>query len=421
MQYEEKPLRRIATVIMGTSPDGSTYNRNGDGRPLLNGPTEFGTHHPTPVLYTTASTRECEPGDLIFCVRGSTTGRMNWADRVYSLGRGVCAIRGASASDTHFIRYCIDLKLPALLKLAGGGTFPNLTRDTILDFPLPFPSQRGKITAVLTAYDDLVENNTRRIQVLEEMAQALYREWFVHFRFPGHEQTEMVDSALRPIPEGWEATTIGDVVGIMGGGTPSTADPDLWTGGSVTWYSPSDLTAANSMFITRSEKMITPLGLQKSSARLFPPYCVMMTSRATIGVVSINTSEACTNQGFITCIPSARVSALQLYFWVKENKEKIISMASGATFKEINKATFRNLSIVVADPDTTTRFEGLVGSLGKQIENLLRKNTNLRLTRDLLLPKLISGEVSVDDLDIETGEADSTEAEAEGASRALSA
>lgn len=153
--------------------------------------------------------------------------------------------------------------------------------------------------------------------------------------------------------------------------------------------------------------MITPLGVQKSSARLFPPYCVMMTSRATIGVVSINTSEACTNQGFITCVPSARVSALQLYFWVKENKEKIISVASGATFKEINKATFRNLSIVVADPDTMTRFQGLVGPLGKQIENLLQKNNNLRRTRDLLLPKLISGEVAVDDLDIETGTGES--------------
>lgn len=114
----EVALGEVATIVMGTSPKGTTYNHEGIGSPLLNGPTEFGEIHPRCTLYTTDSKKECQIGDLIFCVRGST-GRMNWADQTYSLGRGVCSIRGNSITDTKFIRYCIEWKLDGLLNLAG--------------------------------------------------------------------------------------------------------------------------------------------------------------------------------------------------------------------------------------------------------------------------------------------------------------
>ena len=187
---DDPRLSDIATIIMGTSPKGTTYNTDGDGIPLLNGPTEFGLSHPHCTLFTTDSKKECERGDLIFCVRGSTTGRMNWADKIYSLGRGVCGIRGKTSHDTRYLRYCIDYKLDALLIQAGGATMPNLTQNTIKSFPVPYPKSRRKIAAILSAYDDLIKNNTRRIAILEEMAQAIYREWFVNFRFPGPRKRE---------------------------------------------------------------------------------------------------------------------------------------------------------------------------------------------------------------------------------------
>lgn len=288
-----------------------------------------------------------------------------------------------------------------LLNLSGGAAITNISQENLgmLEIKLPpFPIQR-KIAAVLSSYDDLIENNTRRIKILEDMAQMLYREWFVHFRFPGHEQSKMVETALGLIPKGWSIQEIGQVVETLGGGTPASGNADYW-GGDVIWYSPTDLTKAGSMFVSDSAKYITKEGLQKSSARLFPAYSVMMTSRATIGVVAINSLPACTNQGFITCIPSEDVSAYQLYFWMLENKEKILSMASGATFKEINKGTFRRLPIPVADHATSEDFSAVMVPIGGHIENLLRKNVNLRQTRDFLLPKLISGEVNVADLDI---------------------
>jgi len=188
MQISEVTIGKNRNDYDGTSPKGETYNNEGIGIPLLNGPTEFGPIYPICTLFTTDSKRDCKKDDLIFCVRGSTTGRMNWADKQYSLGRGVCSIRGATPMDTKYIRYCIELKLGALLKLSGGATFPNLTGNDLSTFSIPYPPYRHKFASILSAYDDLIENNTRRIKILEEMAQALYREWFVKFRFPGHEK-----------------------------------------------------------------------------------------------------------------------------------------------------------------------------------------------------------------------------------------
>ncbi len=126
----------------------------------------------------------------------------------------------------------------------------------------------------------------------------------------------------------------------------------------------------------------------------------MMTSRTTIGVVAINTLPACTNQGFITCVPNEKLSSYQIYFRLAEHREKIISLASGATFKEINRATFRKLQIILPNPITSQQFNEKVSPICKQVENLIAKNAKLRQTRDLLLPKLIAGEVDVEGLDI---------------------
>jgi len=261
---------------------------------------------------------------------------------------------------------------------------------------LPSPKEQKEIAGILSAYDDLIENNTRRIRILEEMAQAIYREWFVEFHAPGVRLRKATpqEKALTGkdrFPEGWEIKKIQDAFETLGGGTPSTKEVAYWQDGEINWFSPTDLTSADAMFIGPSEKKITRLGLEKSAAKLFPPYSVMMTSRATIGVVSINTTEACTNQGFITCIPNDRVSAFHIYFWILENKEKIIALASGATFKEISRGEFRDFDFILPSKAVEAQFIDMVEPMAKEIETLLHSITNLRQTRDLLLPHLIKG------------------------------
>jgi type I restriction enzyme S subunit len=137
----------VADIVMGQSPKGDTYNHVGDGVPLLNGPTEFGSSHPTPVLWTTAPTRYCESGDLLFCVRGSTTGRMNWADKRYCIGRGVGAFRAKTGpSDTRFIYYTFIDQLDRLLSLSAGSVFPNLSRKDFETFEILGPPPTCDLT-----------------------------------------------------------------------------------------------------------------------------------------------------------------------------------------------------------------------------------------------------------------------------------
>lgn len=295
-----------------------------------------------------------------------------------------------------------------MIGVANGATVPHLNMSDIRSMEIPvIPSidTQRKIASVLTDYDDLIEHNNRRIKLVEEMAQRTYREWFVDFRYPGHQAVPLGDSELGPIPEGWKVSPIGKVTPILGGGTPSKTVPQFWEDGHIVWYTPSDLTAADSLFMSSSKLKITDEGIARSSARLFPTGSVMMTSRATIGVVSITTVPAATNQGFITCPTSQLAGKYHLYFWLKQQKDVIISLASGATFKEINKATFRQIPYLRATSNVEAAFENLIEPFGKQIQVLLRAQQNLKLTRDLLLPRLISGEIDVSEFDIALPEA----------------
>jgi type I restriction enzyme S subunit len=223
------------------------------------------------------------------------------------------------------------------------------------------------------------------------MARALYREWFVGFRFPGHEEIPRVASPVGDIPKGWEVKAVAESFEISGGGTPSRKEKSYWDEGIIQWFAPSDLTAAGTMFMDDSPEHITELGLAESSARLFSAFSVMMTSRATIGAIAINTHDACTNQGFITCLPNERVPLYFLFHWLAENVPMFQRMASGATFKEISRGVFKTIKFLHPSASLVRRFEALVEPMAKQKLILQRQSQNLRRTRDMLLPRLLSG------------------------------
>ena len=203
-------LGEVIELTMGLSPSGETYNSEGEGLPLLNGPTEFGPHHPEPTLFTTDSKRSCSTGDLIFCVRGNTTGKMNWADQPYSLGRGVAGMSTGSPATLAWVRYSLEARLEELMQAASGATMPNLRKGDLSSFPLHFPPAWEQAAASVMAIDGLIENNRMRIRVLEQMARLLYREWFVQYRFPGAEAVETVESDVGQIPKDWHVTNVGE-------------------------------------------------------------------------------------------------------------------------------------------------------------------------------------------------------------------
>jgi type I restriction enzyme S subunit len=381
-----KKLREVSFVVMGTSPKGHTYNSVGEGLPLLNGPTEFGDRHPSCTLFTTNSVKECETGDLIFCVRGSTTGRMNWADRKYSLGRGVCAIRGASEHDTSYIKYCLDHRLDALLQFAGGTTFPNLTQDAIKDFEIPFPQSRIRIAETLSAYDDLIENNRRRMALLEESARLLYQEWFVRLRFPGHEHVRIKNG----IPEGWTRESLREIAKVnranMGrsfDGKIDYIDIASVTPGQINETTHYDFKEAPS----RARRIVQHGDViwscvrpnRKSHAVIWrpSPYLIASTGFAVITPIRVPTSyllQATTTTDFVGYL---------------ENHAK------GAAYPAVVADDFERALILVPSTAILDVFNDFAEPLFEHCYFLKQQNLKLRTARDLLLPRLMSGEVIV--------------------------
>ncbi len=244
---------------------------------------------------------------------------------------------------------------------------------------------------VLSAYDDLIENNQRRIALLEEAPRLLYREWFVHFRFPGHEQVEIIDG----LPKGWERRTVDDVCDTFGGGTPSTAKPEFWGDGDIPWFTPTDITRNSCLALLDSTTKITEAGLRASSAKMLPPGAVLMTSRASVGFFGIIDAPSCTNQGFISILPKDRRARMFLLHNLMHRVEEIRAHAGGATYKEINKGRFRALTVLTPDSALLREFEDRASNLHSQVRTLHKMNQQLAGARDLLLPRLMEGKITV--------------------------
>ncbi len=276
--------------------------------------------------------------------------------------------------------------------IINGATVARIPIKKFPDFKVSIPSisKQRSISYTLSAYDDLIENNRRRIQLLEQTARLLYKEWFVHLRFPGHEHTRIIDG----VPEGWEKKKIAEVCETIGGGTPSTKVSEYWDG-DISWVVPSDITKNNSYILLKSERKITEKGLQKSSAKLVPAGTILMTSRASVGFFALMDHEVCTNQGFINIVPCDNQSRMYFLFNLLSRVNEIRSNAKGTTYPEISKGRFREMDIIIPSKTLMNQFGGIANDVIKQVRCLMRSNMNLTKARDLLLPKLMNGEVAV--------------------------
>jgi type I restriction enzyme S subunit len=226
------------------------------------------------------------------------------------------------------------------------------------------------------------------------MARALYREWFVHFRFPGHEKIKQVNSSLGPIPSGWEVKTFGELYDTSSGGTPSRKRIDYFENGTIDWVKSQELLDG---FILSTDERITKLGLKESSAKLFPANTVLIALYgATIGKLAILSRDATTNQACCAVLPKSEPFGREFAFLtLLENRERIIGLRLGAAQQNISQVLVRALECMKPPHDLVRRFSGKMSSLFDAILNLQRQTSNLRRTRDLLLPRLLSGQVNL--------------------------
>jgi type I restriction enzyme S subunit len=362
----------------------------------------------------------CKGPGVIVGRSGASAGVVSYIDEDYWPLNTCLYVKDFKENDPRFAYYF--LKTVDLAGLNSGSAQPSLNRNFVhpVSAAFPDPSEQKAIANVLGSLDDKIELNRQMNETLEAMARAIFKDWFVDF---GPTRTKMAmrgedpqkeNTAPAPYlapdiwslfpdrlddegkPEGWLSSTIGHEVTILGGSTPSTKEPDLW-GGEISWATPKDLSSLASPILLSTERQITEAGLSDISSGLLPIGTVLLSSRAPIGYLAIAAIPTAVNQGFIAMICNKQLSKTFVWQWAHANMDIIRQRANGSTFQEISKTNFRPIPVLFAQFEILQAYDNLVGPLLDRIAANAIESRSLMTTRDLLLPKLMSGEIRVKD------------------------
>ena len=267
----------------------------------------------------------------------------------------------------------------------SGSAIPRIVLKDFKRMPISFPSlkEQKKITNICVLLDEKIQLNNRINENLEQQAQAYLDELF----------------AVNADPN-WSECTLSDIGSVVAGGTPSKSKPEYYADQGIAWITPKDLSVNKSKFISHGENDISELGFSKSSAAKMPAGTILFSSRAPIGYIAIAQNEVTTNQGFKSVIPNENIGTAYLYFLLKNLLPTIEGMASGSTFKEISGSTMKSVPTVMPDADTIQLFSSFCKPVFKEQEILEAENQRLSALRDSLLPKLMSGELDVSDIEL---------------------
>ncbi|HOO77999.1 MAG TPA: restriction endonuclease subunit S [bacterium] len=400
MNWQKVPISQLGRVVTGKTPPTKQRQYYDGDYPFI---TPSDLDYDTYKIRTTTTTLSEEAYAKFlnqFVTENTVTftciasvGKIGIATTASLTNQQINSIIVNNEHDHCFIYYLLRNEARRISAMCTGVATPIINKGDFEKIEVKVPGLLAierNIASILSAYDDLIENNRRRIQLLEEAARLLYKEWFVHLRFPGHEHVKITDG----VPEGWRRKKISEVCETFGGGTPSTKVSEYWDG-DITWIVPSDVTKNNSLVLLDSERKITHRGLRESSAKLVPPDTILMTSRASVGYFALIDIEVCTNQGFINIVPYQSELRMYLLFNLLSRVTEIRSNAKGTTYPEISKGRFREMDILIPSNVLLLQFDKVAYDIIRQVRYLMRSNAHLVAARDLLLPRLMSGEVAV--------------------------
>ena len=257
-------------------------------------------------------------------------------------------------------------------------------------FLLPTLSEQKNIAKILSAYDNLIEANNRRIELLDQTAQELYKEWFVRFRFPGYESAKFENG----LPEGWERNKIQKYYNTCSGGTPSRSKPEYFENGVYPWVKTGEI---KDCVIIDTEEHITQEAVNSSSAKVLPAKAVAMAMYGVnIGLLAYFDSEMTCNQA--CCVFSDKrdfSSKHYLYYYLKSIREYLLLISFGAAQQNLSQDLIKKIKITMPSDDVVKAFEKQIDDIYESIRMLLKKNKNLAEQRDMLLPRLMSGKLEV--------------------------
>ena len=323
-------------------------------------------------------------------------------------------VKDFHGNDPHFASYL--LRTIDFQSCSDKSSVPGVNRNDLHRIPIllpPLPEQRA-IASILGALDDKIELNRRMNATLEAMARALFQSWFVGFdpvraksegRAPAAMDaetaalfpSEFVDSELGLIPKGWEIASLAKKIEILSGGTPKTSDPNYWDG-AIPWYSVKDTPLETDVWVIQTEKSVTELGIKNSAAQVLPVGTTIISARGTVGKLALVGKPMAMNQ---SCYGVRGVKGYADYFTYFSLRQATIGLQQrthGTVFDTITRHTFEMLDCTFPPGNLSQVFDRTVAPLMIQLRANLHQSRTLAALRDTLLPRLLSGELSVADI-----------------------
>ena len=332
-----------------------------------------------------------QPNDIVFARTGASTGRNYFYDGsdgqfVYAGFLIKFSIDPDKVNPRYVKYYCLSQEYKGwIVSYNTGSTRGNINAQTLAQMPLLLPerTQQDKMVDILSSIDRKIKENEKINKNLEQQAEALFHLLFIENANPT-----------------WKDGVLSDFGTVVAGGTPSKTKPEYYSEQGIAWITPKDLSLNKSKFISRGEIDISELGFSKSSATKMPTGTVLFSSRAPIGYIAIAANEVTTNQGFKSVVPNENIGTAFIYYLLKFLLPTIEGMASGSTFKEISSTGMKSVPVVIPDNEAIEKFNAFCTPIFQQQEVLETENSRLADIRDTLLPKLMSGELDVSDIDL---------------------
>jgi len=318
--------------------------------------------------------------------------------------------------DSEFIYYWLKANIGELERHASGSTFKELNGSALKGIRIRVPNKKTQraIAHILGSLDDKIELNKRMNETLESMAQAIFKSWFIDFdpvrakaegRDPGLPQPiadlfpdQLVDSKLGEIPAGWRVEPFVETIEVIGGGTPKTSVSEYWNG-DIPWFSVIDAPLESEVWVIDTEKKISRLGVENSSTRILPVSTTIISARGTVGRVALVGVPMAMNQSCYGLRGKMDSNGFFTYFSTKELVARLRRHAHGSVFDTITRDTLASISFVVPPVEIITTFEGMIIPIMKCIRDRLFESRTLAELRDALLPRLIRGEIRIEDVE----------------------
>lgn len=407
-------LGEVADIITGFPFKGNKYSTNGirvlRGENVTIGDLRWDTIKCWDEEFDQFEKYSLREGDIVIGMDGSRVGKnraqIRNTDLPLLLAQRVACVRAKQGYSQDLIAYLIKSpKFEQYVSLVQTGTsIPHISQKQIADYELKLTedlSTQNAIAEILSSLDDKIELNNQINKNLEALAQALFKQWFVDFEFPNENNQpykssggEMVESELGEIPKGWTVCKLSSLIEITGGGTPKRANEEYWNG-NIPWFSIQDIPNESQAIVIDTLEKITELGLNNSSTKILSKGTTIITARGTVGKLAFVSTPMAMNQSCYGITGKNGIGPYFNYYNLKHAVKTLQQNTHGAVFDTITTSTFDTVLIAFGDISLALRFDESVKSSFGQIEANIRENDNLTKLREVLLPKLINGELEI--------------------------